>query len=215
MRLETVQIPANARTYVHLDPARPGRMAAWREDDFTTNVVYRFTDRAGCATAIESTIVVDVVGAPIWERHAGRICAPPGELNESYTRSGSMGIWKRPDSQGEADVIGKKFYTSAADVPEERALLVRALLAGGGELRLMPEGEARLTLLRALSVTAGGRTLTVTGYRVSISNAAARIADTVVWIDPRGDLFAIDGLLVREGWEAAMEVLRRTGRGTL
>jgi len=185
-------------------------MSAWREDDFTTKVVYQFRDRDGCQADIRSTIVVDVVGAPIWERHTGRSCPPSREIDESYNRSGSMGIWKRPEGQGEGDVIGKKFYTSAAGVPEERALLVRALLASGNVLRLLPDGEARLTLIRAIDVTARGRAQTVTGYRIGFEGV--RYDPVIVWLDTRGELFAVDDNVIREDWESVVAELRRAGR---
>ena len=77
----------------------------------------------------------------------------------------------------------------------------------GNELQLMPEGDARLTLVRAVTVRAAGRSQTVTGYRV----VGLPAGPTVVWIDTRGELFAIDDSLIREGWESALEELRRSG----
>ena len=62
----TTAVPASARMYVQVDPLRPGRMAAWREPDGTIRVVYQYRNPDGCITDLRSTILVDVVGGPIW-----------------------------------------------------------------------------------------------------------------------------------------------------
>ena len=200
----TVSVPASARLYVQLDPDRPGRMAAWRDPDGTTHVVYQHRNPDGCATSLQSTILVDVVGAPIWEQHTGQKCGPRVQINESYTRSGSSGIWRTHLGSGEADVIGKKFYTSAADVPEERALLVRALLAAGNTLQLMPEGGGSVEKVRSLTVTAANRSETVTQYRVD----GLKSGPASVWLDSRTELFAVGDNFIRQGWETVLAEVR-------
>jgi len=200
----TVSVPASARLYVQLDPDRPGRMAAWRDPDGTTHVVYQLRNPDGCATSLQSTILVDVVGAPIWEQHTGQKCGPRVQINESYTRSGSSGIWRTHLGSGEADVIGKKFYTSAADVPEERALLVRALLAAGNRLELMPEGVAKLEQGRTMTIQLDKQAERVTQYTVF----GLRTGQVSVWLDQRTELFAIDNYLIREGWEPFLGKLK-------
>jgi hypothetical protein len=200
----TVSVPTDARLYVQLDPVRPGRMAAWREPDGTTRVVYQHANPGGCQTDLQSTIFVDVVGAPVWDRHTGQKCDPRVQINESYTRSGSIGIWKTHLGNGEEDVIGKKFYTSAADVPEERALLVRALLAAGNALQLMPAGDGRVERLKTLTLKAAGRSENVTQYRVhGLSTGPA-----FVWLDSQGELFAVGDNFIRQGWESVLPEVR-------
>jgi len=200
----TIAVPASARLYVQLDAARPGRMAAWREPDGTTRVVYQHRNPDGCVTDLRSTIFVDVVGAPVWEQHTGQRCGPLVKIDESYTRSGSSGLWKSHLGQGEADVIGKKFYTSAADVPEERALLVRALLAAGNQLQLMPDGDARVEKARALAVRVAAREENVTEYRVQ----GLKSGPVSVWLDRRMELFAVGDNFIRQGWEGVFPQLR-------
>jgi hypothetical protein len=162
--------------------------------------VYQHRNPDGCQTDLRSTIFVDVVGAPVWEQHTGQKCGPRVQINESYTRSGSIGIWKTHLGNGEEDVIGKKFYTSAADVPEERALLVRALLAGGNALYLMPSGEGRVETVRTLTLKSGRQSATVTQYRVF----GLKSGTTSVWLDDRGELFAVGDKFIRQGWESSL-----------
>ena len=200
----TTKVPDTARLYVQLDPDRPGRMAAWREPDGTTRVVYQHRNPDGCQTDLRSTIFVDAVGAPVWEQHTGQKCSPRVQINESYTRSGSSGIWRTHLGNGEEDVIGKKFYTSAADVPEERALLVRALLAAGNALQLMPDGAGRVERVRTLTLKTGNQSVTVTQYRV----VGLRSGTALVWLDSEGELFAVGDNFIRQGWEAVLFQVR-------
>ena len=179
-------------------------MAAWREPDGTTRVVYQHQNPGGCQTDLRSTIFVDVVGAPVWERHTGQKCDPRVQIDESYTRSGSSGIWKTYLGNGEEDVIGKKFYTSAADVPEERALLVRALLAAGNSLELMPTGTGIVEQKRVITVKAGNRSELVTQYLVT----GLRSGTASVWLDSRGELFAVGSNFIRQGWEPVLPEVR-------
>jgi hypothetical protein len=201
----TAPTPSNARLYLQLDPERPGRMAAWRDPDGTTHVIYQHRNPDGCATDLRSTILVDVVGAPVWEQHTGQRCSPRVAISESYTRSGSLGLWKTHLGQGEADVIGKKFYTSAADVPEERALLVRALMAAGNHLDLMPNGNARLEFIRTVPLKNKGQPTVVTQFRIY----GVESAPVTVWVDSRLELFATGDYLIMQGWEWALPELRR------
>lgn len=197
------EVPANARLYVQLASDRPGRMAAWRDPDGTLQVVYRHRNPDGCLTDIRSTIGIDVVGAVIWLRHSGRSCQPERPVLETYVRSGNLGLWQSQQGRGSGDTTGKKFFTSATGVPEERAQLVRALLAAGNQLALLPEGEARLERVRTLTVNASGRSETVTEYRVH----GLKSGPAAVWLDSRGELFAL-GDVIREGWEPIAAELR-------
>ena len=198
-------VPPNARLYVRPAGAQPGRMAAWRGRDGTVEVIYRYRHADACLTDIRSTISLDVVGAIVGLKHAGQTCQPSQPLRETYTRSGSLGIWQGPQGRGEGDVIGKKFFTSAVSVPEERALLVRALLAAGNRVELLPAGEAVLEEGRTLTLTSGGQQERVTLYRIT----GLRTGPSSVWLDSRMELFALDGELVRQGWEASLPELRR------
>jgi len=198
-------IPSNARLYVRPAGARPGRMAAWRGRDGTVEVIYRYRHADACVTDIRSTISLDVVGAIVGLKHAGQTCQPSQPVRESYTRSGSLGIWQGPQGQGEGDVIGKKFFTSAIGVPEERALLVRALLAAGNRVELLPAGEAVLKEGRTLTLSSGGQQERVTLYRID----GVRAGPITVGLDSRMELFSLDGELVRQGWEASLPELRR------
>jgi hypothetical protein len=180
-------------------------MAVWRDLDGTVEVVYRYRHTDACLTDIRSTISIDVVGAIVGLSHSGQTCQPVRPVRETYWRSGSLGLWQGPQGRGEGDVIGKKFFTSAISVPEERALLVRALLALGNRLDLLPEGQATLEAGPTLTVTSGRQQERVTLYRID----GLRTGPSTVWLDSRLELFALDSELIRQGWEASLPELRR------
>lgn len=199
-------LPSNARRYISLNRDRPGRMAAWRGPDEALHVVSQQRHPDGCVSSVRSTIAIDVVGAIVWLKHTGQGCEPGRVVDETYTRSGSLGIWKNHLGQGEGDVIGKKFYMSANASAEERAQLVRALLAAGDELNLLPQGTARAARIVTLLVKAAGGSQNVTLYRVSGLGLAQE--PLLLWTDSSNELFAT-GDLIREGWEASAPELRR------
>lgn len=198
-------VPAKARHYISLNRDQPGRVAAWRGPDEALHVVSQQRHADGCLSDVRSTIAIDVVGAIVWLKHTGLGCQPRRAVDETYTRSGSLGLWKNHLGQGEGDVIGKKFYVSANASAEERAQLVRALLAGGNELNLLPQGKARVERIQTLAVKAAGESQAVTLYRVVLGPAQNTL---LLWMDSSNELFAT-GDLIRQGWESSATELRR------
>jgi hypothetical protein len=160
---------------------------------------------ADCDVDVRSSITIDVAQVPVRETHRGHRCAPPRTIDELYTRDGAAGVWRNEAEQGRGDTVGKKFYLSRTRVPEEMALLVRALLANGHRTQLLPRGEASVERGRQATVRAGGRTDLVTEYLVfGVANAPVS-----VWLDSRTELFALLPEFIRQGWEAAAGELQR------
>ena len=202
-------IPADARVYSKLTPGSPGRQVVWREPDGTYQVVYQF--RLGdCVADVRSSITVDVAHVPVRLTHRGGACDPPRAIDETYGRDGPAGLWRNEAEAGEGDTVGKKFYLSRTRVPEEMALLVRALLANGHRTRLLPRGEASLERGDQLTVRAGDRRDTVTQYFIH-GIAPEPVA---VWLDIRTELFAIPPDFIRKGWEHTVGDLRRGSTAT-
>jgi hypothetical protein len=197
-------VPPDARMYIWLTPEQPGRHVAWRDPDGTLQVIDRHGDPAACQTDLRSTIIVDAAGVPIRLQHSGRACAPRRTVDERYYRVGSAGRWQNAIEQGEGDTAGKRFYMSLTDLPEERALLVRAGIAAGGRVPLLPDGEASIERDRELAIRAGDRAETVTHYLVY----GLDLEPASVWLDSRGELFALTDV-IRQGWEAVAPQLQR------
>jgi hypothetical protein len=196
-------VPATARLYTQSAPDRPERMAAWMDADGTVQIVYHRRGPGDCLTNIRSVITLDAAGVPIRLQHAGQSCTPSRTVGENYYRAGSAGRWQNAVGQGEGDTAGKKFYASLTRLPEERALLVRAGIAFGGRVPLLPEGEAQIERVAERIVRAADRMERVTCYRVTGLDPTP----TGVWLDSRGELFAFDGL-IRQGWEHVAKDLK-------
>jgi hypothetical protein len=200
-------VPATARLYTPSTADRPEAMAAWTDPDGTVQIVYQRRGPGDCLTNIRSVITLDAAGVPIRLQHTGQICAPSRTVHESYYRAGSAGRWQNAVGQGEGDTAGKKFYASLTRLPEERALLVRAGIAFGGRVPLLPEGEAQIERVAERVVRAGDRMERVTCYRVTGLDPTP----THVWLDSRGELFAFDGLIL-QGWNHVADELRKAVR---
>lgn len=102
---------------------------------------------------------------------------------------------------------GKSFYVSASGVPEETAVLARALLAAGGRLPLLPDGVAAIEKRGDLSIEAQGRSRTVVQYAIT----GLDIGPSPIWLDTDGKFFGVvneSGItVVLEGWESAVGML--------
>jgi hypothetical protein len=99
-------------------------------------------------------------------------------------------------------------------VPEETAILARALLATPGRrLALLPAGEATIETVGVVEVSSGGQTERVTQHAIS----GLGLEPSRIWLDERRELFASGdewGAIVRKGWEGALPTSspRRRGR---
>jgi hypothetical protein len=92
-----------------------------------------------------------------------------------------------------------------ADVPMH-GFLVRAALAAGGQLTILPAGEVRVEKVAEVEVTAGGETRTLSGYRVS----GLAFAPDYQWMNPDGTWFGTVRpwrSVVPAGWETAVDRL--------
>src|SRR5207245_10852865 len=89
-----------------------------------------------------------------------------GAVDERFSVAAGKASWKNKAEQGEKPT-GKAFYASMYGPPEESAILARALLAAGGRLALLPDGEARIERVGERTAEADSRSLAVTQYALS------------------------------------------------
>ena len=124
---------------------------------------------------------------------------------ETMQRTGNRARWKSTTEEGEREVAGPAFYLPSADVPLHGEL-VRAAIAAGGQLALLPAGEARVEKVGEIEVKAGDEARTLTTYRVS----GLSFAPSYQWMNPDGTWFGYARpwrSVVPAGWEAAVEPL--------
>jgi hypothetical protein len=209
--LEASEIPPEANKFVVVFFGKPiGVEGVWKTGKNTWHYHFEFNER-GHGPWIEETIGVDARGVPVSLKLNGH-----DELgktaSDSFRSFGGKSIWRNDIERGESDQPG--FYLSApvvheqiSAVPEEVALLARALLvAPGQELRVMPKGEVSIRRGEELNLESRVGHKKVIRYEVS----GLDFQPTSVWLEQDGTTFAIplgEITVVRQGWEASLEAL--------
>jgi imidazolonepropionase-like amidohydrolase len=127
-------------------------------------------------------------------------------VDESFSSSGGTAAWKNEKEHGTQANAGKALYISSSESPVGTRLLVRAALANGGHIALLPTGEASVARSGDLTIPVNGAQLHVVRYDVS----GLGFSPFPVWLDDRGEQFAsVSGWssIVPEGWEGAVPAM--------
>jgi amidohydrolase family protein len=198
------EVPANAAVYVGAIRGVPrAQLAIWRNADGTTRSVY-LQNNARCQQNVRSTITLGPSGIPTTLLHEGATCAPPRPVHERFAMVNGRATWENERERGDTVGDGRMFYISLYDSPEETALLVRAALAAGGRVPVLPNGEARVEWVQDATVRAGAASRVVTQFRVMGLDFGSRN----IWLDEQHELFAAGPDLIRRGWEMVADTLR-------
>jgi len=118
---------------------------------------------------------------------------------------GARARWSSRAERGEKET-SSAFYIPLASYPETLGLLVRALLASGGRVPLLPDGEARLERTSETTVTGSSGPRHLTSYAIT----GLDVLPTRVWMDDDGELFGqVDAWwsFVRAGYEGTVDGL--------
>jgi imidazolonepropionase-like amidohydrolase len=180
-----------------------GTEAVWRTDDGKVHVFFEFNDRGrGPKTWTEITPGRDDLAAALQITGVDYLKAP---VDERFAVVSGKASWNNRAEHGSKDV-SKAFYVSMNGPTEESAMLARALLAAGGRLPLLPEGEARIERAGERRLEKDGRSVTVTEYLIS----GLDFAPSALWLDADRNFFAVASnwfAVVRKGWEFARPTL--------
>lgn len=128
---------------------------------------------------------------------------PP--LDEHFSLEGQAAQWKSNEEQGEADAASGAFFMPMAPLPLE-PMLVKAALAQGGSIKLLPKGEARVAKAGQLTVTAGGASKKLVAYAIT----GLDFTRSYVWFDEHGQWFGVFTpwrSFVPEGWESVIDTI--------
>ncbi len=196
-------VPAGAAKYTVLMMGLPaGQQAVWTEAG-KLRVFFQLNDR-GRGPKTYATIALQD-GVPVSQLVEGHDYMH-STVRETFSLQGGVASWRNNAEHGTKKLAAPAFYASLYATPLESALLVRAALARGGRIALLPDGEARVEKVFDRTAAANDRKEPVT----LVSIAGLGFAPDYVWLDRNGELFAAGetwSAVIREGWEAAMPAL--------
>jgi len=205
---QTSSGPNDVRYTVMFAGNKAGYQTSHRNSDGSLDLYFEFNDR-GRGPKITEHLIIDKDGIPTQIEASGNDYMKD-PVQERFSLRGGHVSWKNRAEEGGKDLSGKAFYVSLTGVPEETALLAKALLAAGGHLPLLPAGEASIEKRGELKVEANGQSRTVTHYAIS----GLDFAPTAIWLDQDGTYFATVfgtfGANIREGWEPAIDALAKS-----
>lgn len=194
--------------YTVMMAGRPaGSQTSAAGPDGSRAFTFEFNDR-GRGPKIRSRVRLDAEGFPVSVETEGNdyLKAP---VSESLRLADGVARWKNTAEAGEKRLASKAFYVGLYSVPEETAMLARALLKSPTKrLPLLPEGEASIASAVEIQMRNGAATQTVFSYEIS----GLGYTPTTVWLDGGGNFFASVSSwmsIIREGWEVGAPLLLR------
>jgi imidazolonepropionase-like amidohydrolase len=199
-------IPVDARRSSVLTMGNlAGHQAVWTTPDGKLHAFFQFNDR-GRGPKTTTVYALDKDGLPISISTVGNDYLKT-EVSEDFSAANGTAHWKNTSENGEKALPGKAYYVGMYGPPEDAALMVRAALANGGKLAVLPAGEVRVRKVSQLDVAASARKKRVTLYEV----AGLNFSPDYLWLDDQQQFFAAGGgwsIVISEGWETAGDTLK-------
>ena len=198
---------AETQRYVVLTPdATIGHLHATIDGD-TVSVDYDVKDN-GRGPTMKETLRLSDAGRPVEWTIAGATTFG-SKVDERFAVADGKATWTDAVGRGESADADGALYVGQSGTPWALGLYARALMADDdGRIATLPGGELRLEKGDTLEVGTGDAKQTV--QRVTLSGLD--LDPTHILVEADGDLFAVlatRGLLVREGYEADAERLRK------
>ncbi len=191
--------------YTVLIAARPaGAQLSWADADGTLRYSFEFNDR-GRGPKVSERLVLDPDGLPMQLEVRGNDYLK-NAVDERFARKDGKASWHSSSESDSTSAPG--FYTSVDGVPEELALMARALLkASSGRLAVLPAGEARIEKVEQVALKRGGDSLVAVHYEIH----GLGLTPVPVWLDQQGRFFAQGAgayfFVIRQGYEDAASSL--------
>ncbi len=195
---------ADTAHYVVLFSGRPaGEYREWWSDG-ALHSVYEYNDR-GRGPHQEAVLTVGDGSVPTSLSIVGHGYLKDS-VDERFTSESGTATWKTSSDHGTRANAGRAYYISSAESPIGSQLLVKAALANGGHLPLLPSGEATVEKSGEMTITASGKPIHVARYNV----AGLGFSPFPVWTDDGNAHFAtVSGWssVVPAGWEGAVPAM--------
>lgn len=194
-------VPKDALRYsIILSGNKSGDEAVWKTPDGKIHTFSQFNDR-GRGPKLDGEYVLDERGLPKSVAIKGNDYLKSA-VEETFAYDGKVARWKNKSESGE-HTGENQFYASLYGSNEEFGMLVRALLAQGGTLKILPAGEVRLNKIRTEEVEIGGKKQDLTLYAIT----GLGFTPVRAWFDADTNFFAVPGSWfaeVREGGESVL-----------
>jgi imidazolonepropionase-like amidohydrolase len=175
-----------------------GQQAVWTTPDGKVHAFFQFNDRGRGPKTI-TVYTLDKNGIPISVTTSGNDYFKT-EISEDYSVVNGTARWKNTSENGDKALSGDAFYVGMYSPPEEGALLVRAALANGGTLVVLPAGEVHVRRISQLNLKSGTKTKTVSLYEI----VGLNLSPDYLWLDEQQQYFSSGSgwsILISEGWE--------------
>ncbi len=200
-------IPKDATLMMLLiDKTPSGQDAVWTTPDGTMHEFFQFNDR-GRGPKTYSTYRLDSGGIVTAEETSG-VDYMKNPVKETFTAAGGEASWKNSSEDGHQANASGRFFVGLSGGPAGSYLLAQALLKNGGNLPLLPGGEATLRELKTVPVEANGKKLSATLYQID----GLDFTPSYLWLDEQHNGFAVvDGSsgLIRSGYDPSFGSLQK------
>lgn len=200
----STEAPTSSRYTIFLAGNKAGYETSQRNPDGSLQFYYEFNDR-GRGPKITERLVTDSHGIAT-EIHNTGIDYEKAPVEETFSIKNGTATWSNRAEHGSKAINGNGAYVSISGVPEEAAVLARALLNSGGRLPLLPAGEASIEKRGDLKLESGGQSRVVTQYAIN----GLDFTPSPIWLDQDQQLFAAASgwfAVIREGWEGSVDTL--------
>jgi imidazolonepropionase-like amidohydrolase len=193
-----------SRWTVVLGGRHAGEVRAWTMPDGELRFTSKVNDR-GRGAELETHIRLGADGLPAMLQTTG-VDYYKNPVDERFELAGGRATWRSAAEHGDTAVSGPAFFAAMNDASDP-GVVARALLASPDHsLALLPGGRVTLERVADLQVSAGGRSRTVTEYRIN----GFGFEPFAIWLTPENRFFAAGGGwggTVEAGWESVLPQL--------
>jgi imidazolonepropionase-like amidohydrolase len=193
-------VPANATRYsVLMMGNQAGVNIVWRTEDDVTHAFFAFNDRGRGPRMTETYSTSPDGTLKSFDLSGNDYFKTP--VTETFAVANGRATWKNQGESGSKEA-GRALYVPFNGGPADSGLILRAALANGGSVALLPEGEARVERVLQRDLRNGSQRAAVSLYAIS----GLDLTPSYLWGDEHNDVFAAGGswmLTIRQGWESA------------
>ncbi|MEO8878801.1 MAG: hypothetical protein ABI446_00200, partial [Gemmatimonadaceae bacterium] len=172
---------ADTSRYVVLFSGRPaGEYREWWTSKNELHSIYEYNDR-GRGPHQEAVLQVGASGVPSSISIIGHGYLKDS-VDERFNWSGNTATWKNASEHGTRQDAGRAYYVSAAESPVGSQLLIKAALAQGGRIPLLPNGLAGVMKSGEMTITVRGKPVHLVRYDIG----GLGFSPFPIWLDDSG-----------------------------